>query len=167
MKVIPCILAQCLTLHFTTANLARHGPFRRTPWVANSTHPINGSASASGLASASAVTAYFANLTPTSMPPPTPTPYFTPCSDPMCPGLNNELCLDASEVTYSISCGTVLTGVVLTTAESASLEACMALCDDLGCVGVSYGFSDLIRCRAFSALSGSYAANGTISASVK
>lgn len=88
----------------------------------------------------------------------------------MCPGLNADSCIDASGVTYTVSCNRTLTGELVTNTESASLEACMALCDaeveDLhnSCVGVSYMG---INCMVFATISGTSPTNSSVVAAIK
>ncbi|KAK5134742.1 hypothetical protein LTR08_006117 [Meristemomyces frigidus] len=104
-----------------------------------------------------------------------PTQPFTLCSvTPVCPTLDTDACLDASNQAYGISCNTTFTGLIAFPPRklrprtfAMDLEACLAICDlEGGCQGVSYGFSGPAEqnCLLYGSVTGTTAENGSIAA---
>ncbi|KAK0928462.1 hypothetical protein LTR57_002657 [Friedmanniomyces endolithicus] len=106
----------------------------------------------------------------------------TQCTDPVCPILDHEVCVDAAGSTYGIICDSTLTGLVafppalkkkrgdgLHPREyTLTFMACLAVCDQMGggCRGVSWseqsgGGGD---CLVYGGIAGVEGRNGTVAA---
>ncbi|TKA81604.1 hypothetical protein B0A55_03560 [Friedmanniomyces simplex] len=119
---------------------------------------------------------------------PTALSYTTPthCTDPVCPLLDHDACIDAAGSTYGIICDSTLTGLVafpptpprqkrggkLQPREyTSTFTACLALCDQMGggCRGVSWseqgvGDGSGGNCLVYGGVTGVEGVNGTIAA---
>ena len=100
---------------------------------------------------------------------PSPSTFSAQCDDSLCPFRDNDICIDANDQTFHVSCNAALTGLIMYPPSqlrprtyAATFAECLIICDKLGgCQGVSWFMSN---CLLYGSVDSVQLQNGSIAA---